>query len=143
MEHCEYYDKKVSTSLSTGEIHKIVKEICMLDELSNGECPYHGNKLICDLHEKAVQREVEEDKTYSTAEMWLKAQKDNCIYYCEDMAYSKEYGFTDRSCFEEPWDWRGSADELMDMDEWRLMSKFMTTKEAEERFGIHILDKQK
>lgn len=82
----------------------------------------------------------------NTAEMWLKAQEDGKIYECidGDMAYSKEYGLTDKFDFNDGWSlgaWgdRG-ADGLDDLlsCEWKEMVNVMTISEAEERFNIRI-----
>jgi hypothetical protein len=82
----------------------------------------------------------------NTAEMWIKAQEDGKIYenIDGDMAYSKEYGLTDKFDFSDGWSlgaWgdRG-ADGLDDLlsCEWKEMDNVMTIEEAETRFNIRI-----
>ena len=85
----------------------------------------------------------------NTAEMWLKAQEDGKIYVCldGDIAYSKQYGLTDKNDFNYAWGldaWghlkeRG-LDCLIRDCKWKEMNtKVMTIKEAEQKFGIRII----
>lgn len=83
----------------------------------------------------------------NTAEMWLKAQEDGKFYHCidGDIAYSKQYGLTDKCDFNYAWNlnaWKNcderGLDELLSC-EWEEMNNVMTIEEAEERFGIKII----
>lgn len=85
----------------------------------------------------------------NTAEMWLKAQEDGKVYECinGDMAYSKKYGLTDKYDFYEEWNldaWEHCGarglDDLLDC-KWQEMNNVMTIEEAEERFGIKIVNR--
>ena len=84
----------------------------------------------------------------NTAEMWIKAQEDGKIYECidGDMAYSRDMGLVDKYCFDSPWgldSWGNGAhgiDELLGNCEWEEMSNIMTIEEAEDRFGIRIVN---
>lgn len=80
------------------------------------ECPYNylDNKeyslrcihtLIKDVYKLLKNDLRDEDKQMNTAEMWLKAQEDGKIYECinGDMAYSKQFGLTDKYDFNDAW----------------------------------------
>ena len=89
----------------------------------------------------------------NTAEMWLKAQNDGKIYECinGDIAYSKQYGLTDKSNFNYPWGleaWENEKERGIDCllgdCEWEEMktevqTPTMTIEEAEQKFGIKIV----
>ena len=91
----------------------------------------------------------------NTAEMWLKAQEDGKVYECidGDIAYSKEYGLTEKYDFDcgwslKAWDYKGAygLDDLLGNCEWKEVDDVMTLKkdcmtieEAEEKFGIRIV----
>lgn len=85
----------------------------------------------------------------NTAEMWLKAQKDGKTYECfnGDMVYSKKYGLVDKDDFHRGWNlnaWEhcgaSGLDELIAGCEWQEMDNVMTIKEAEQKFGIRIIN---
>ena len=85
----------------------------------------------------------------NTAEMWLKAQNDGKIYECinGDMAYSKKHGLTDKYDFNKDWNLKAwekfgakGFDDLLGNCKWKEMSNVMTIEEAEERFGITIIN---
>lgn len=82
----------------------------------------------------------------NTAEMWLKAQEDGKIYESidGDIAYSKEYGLTDKFDFYDGWSLEAwgdkdayGLDDLLSC-EWKEMDNVMTIEEAETRFNIRI-----
>ena len=83
----------------------------------------------------------------NTAEMWIKAQSDGKIYETidGDVAYSKSMGLVDKWDFEytwllEAWDGEeGGIDGLMTC-QWKEMGDVMTVEEAEEQFGIRIIE---
>ena len=85
----------------------------------------------------------------NTGEMWAIAQNDGKIYECidGDIAYSKDMGLVDKYDFHSPWylgswDYKNQygLDDLMNC-KWQEMSKAMTIKEAESRFGIKIIER--
>ena len=97
--------------------------------------------------EKRSPEKRNEVSVMNTAEMWLKAQEDGKVYHCihGDIAYSKQYGLTDKYDFNYAWGleaWKDykqrGLDNLMNC-EWEEMDNVMTIEEAEERFGIKIL----
>ena len=82
--------------------------------------------------------------------MLLKAQEDGKFYECidGDIAYSKEYGLTDKYDFYdgwslESWGYKGAygLDDLLGDCEWKEMDNAMTIEEAEARFNIKIVNK--
>lgn len=87
----------------------------------------------------------------NTAEMWTKAQNDGKVYKCinGDMAYSKKYGLTYNDNFARAWGleaWKSykerGIDDLLSC-EWKEVgevNKVMTIEEAEEKFGIKIIN---
>ena len=83
----------------------------------------------------------------NTAEMWLKAQKDNKIYECidGDMAYSKKMGLVDKYDFSAHWGldaWKSNGAKGIDYllnCQWSEMDNAMTIEEAEQKFGIKIV----
>lgn len=82
----------------------------------------------------------------NTAEMWMKAQNDGCVYECSKyrMLYSKNTGLVDNeddyyntTVYLE--DFSGTTiDELMQA-EWKYADNVMTIEEAEKKFGIRII----
>ena len=86
----------------------------------------------------------------NTAEMWLKAQEDGKTYECinGDMAYSKVYGLVCKYDFDEDWNldaWKENGAKGIDYllsCKWEEMNNVMTIKEAEEKFGIKIVQKR-
>ena len=82
----------------------------------------------------------------NTAEMWVKAQTDECVYKCleSEMLYSKNTGLIDN---EDDYyndvvylqDFHGTTfDELMNF-EWEAVDDVMTVEEAEKKYGIKII----
>lgn len=81
----------------------------------------------------------------NTAEMWLEAQHNTCVYKCKihDILYSKDTGLVSNDeycnsvlsldCFE-----GYDIDRFMSF-EWELTNKFITLEEAEKRLGVKIL----
>lgn len=77
----------------------------------------------------------------TTAEMWVKAQKNNKAYKTENMAYSKKYGFTAKDNFQvkiQAYKFY-TIDDIMNIDGWEEMPDVMTKEEAEKKFNIHII----
>ena len=102
-------------------------------------CSCGGDESKCNFYpekRKAAQ------KMLSTAEMWLKAQEDGKMYINNDVLYSKVCGFVDVDDLE-PWpiECMPSIESIFDWDGWHEYDKpCMTKDEAEEKFGIRIVN---
>jgi hypothetical protein len=80
----------------------------------------------------------------NTAEMWLEAQHNTCVYKCPayDILYSKDTGLVSNDdcnsilsldCFEDY-----DINRFMSF-EWELTREFITLEEAEKMLGVKIL----
>ena len=80
----------------------------------------------------------------NTAEMWISAHEDGCIYRCPDfdVLYSRSTGLINDDDYNDEVyleDFEGyTIDKLMSF-EWVKTEKFMTIKEAEKKYGIKII----
>ena len=83
-------------------------------------------------------------KFLNTAEMWMDAQKDGCMYECVegDIAYSKSGGLVSKHDFK-PWplnSWKDDEfDVLMSQTGWIKVGPVLTIKEAEQKLGCRIV----
>ena len=89
MEKCNSWESQIVSSYSVSENEEKEIQRC-LTTLNYEECNCNGNKENCNFNFYK-----KEPKTYSTAEMWLMAQKNGKTYVCEDMSYNKEVGLYD------------------------------------------------
>ena len=107
-------------------------------------CDCDGDESKCDFYpekRKAAERGL------TTAEMWLKAQEDGKTYIVNELqtlGYSKQRGLffiadlTSNNRLSDFKDW--SIDDLFNL-KWRVMQEeIMTKAEAEEKFGVRIVD---
>lgn len=138
---CSYKQKGWFKSRPNDWVCIATKEPFIVHDLEANCSQYPGDVILTEATKSSKSCYM------NTAEMWLKAQKDGKIYECidGDIAYSKQYGLTDKYNFTYPWgleNWkdlgyRGIDDLLNSM--WQEMKNVMSIEEAEERFGIKII----
>lgn len=130
---CDFYPEKRKES------SKMSKTVC-----------YDGvtGELIGDEDFNSSEEKKEPQNTMNTAQMWIKAQKDGKIYVSVrgDVAYSKKTGLVEKYDLKttwelSAWDCEGAhaLDSLLGEIDWVELS-VMTRAEAEEKFGIKIVD---
>ena len=103
------------------------------------ECTCDGDTTKCNFYPEKRK----EKKIMNTAEMWLKAQEDDCCYEAimsqstnEELFYQKNKGFFDGDGYGFILDDSGSLEDIMNI-KWKL--RIMTKSEAEKRFNIKII----
>lgn len=97
-------------------------------------CSCNGDVTKCEFYPEKRK----ENNIMNTAEMWLNAQEDGKIYYCNSVKYQKDIGLINVAT-EKPWPlgaWT-SLDKLM-KEEWERYQT-MTKSEAEAKFNIKIV----
>ena len=102
-------------------------------------CSCGGDESKCNFY---PEKRKAAEKSMNTAEMWLKAQEDGKMYRSNDVLYSKVCGFVDVDDLE-PWpiECMPSIESIFNWDGWHEYDKpCMTKAEAEEKYGIRIVD---
>lgn len=102
-------------------------------------CNCGGDESKCDFY---PEKRKATEKPMNAAEMWLKAQEDGKMYRSNDVLYSKMYGFVDIEDLK-PWPIERvlSIESIFSWGGWYEYNKpYMTKAEAEEKYGIRIVD---
>ena len=136
MGQCKCYETRQEPIIATSCLRTY--DVC-LGTKEQDRCSCGGDESKCNFY---PEKRKAAEKPMNTAEMWLKAQEDSKTYYSKDANafYSKKLGLVEEENIDEtvrigefP-----TFEHLM-KSEWEE-AKIMTKAEAEEKFGIRIVN---
>ena len=106
-------------------------------------CSCGGDESKCDFY---PEKRKAAEKGLTTAEMWLKAQEDGKTYIVKQqtLAYSKQRGLfyaTDLTSYNRLSDFENfTVDQFLSLEWTEMQEEIMTKAEAEEKYGIRIVN---
>lgn len=129
--------KEIPAHDGTGRIIMSGYGVCYGTKECN-QCYCGGDTDKCDFY---PEKRKAATKPMNTAEMWLKAQEDGKTYQCNDLFYNKKHGFIDSNFQPWPINCVDFIDDVFSWVDWHeCKTPLMTKTEAEEKFGIKIVD---